>query len=85
VAIIDWYSRYILSWRVSNSLDVYFCIEALEKSFKYGHSFIFNTDQGSQFTSLCFTSVLLERNIQISQDGKVCAFKTFLLSGSGVP
>lgn len=70
VAIMDWYSRYVLSWHVSNSLDVSFCIEALEKSFQYGYPSIFNTDQGSQFTSLAFTNALLEKNIQISQDGK---------------
>lgn len=70
VAIMDWYSRYILSWRVSNTLDVSFCIEALEESFQYGYPSIFNTDQGSQFTSFAFTNALLEKNIQISQDGK---------------
>ncbi|UAJ74406.1 IS3 family transposase [Synechocystis sp. PCC 7339] len=70
VAIMDWYSRYVLAWHVSNSLDVSFCIEALEKSFQYGYPSIFNTDQGSQFTSLAFTNALLEKNIQISQDGK---------------
>ena len=79
VAVMDWYSRYVLSWRVSNSLDVSFCIEALEESFKYGHPCIFNTDQGSQFTSLSFTSVLLERKIQISQDGKGRAFDNIFI------
>jgi putative transposase len=79
VAVMDWYSRYVLSWRVSNSLDVSFCIEALEESFKYGHPCIFNTDQGSQFTSLSFTSVLLERKIKISQDGKGRAFDNIFI------
>lgn len=79
VAVMDWYSRYVLSWRVSNSLDVSFCIEALEESFKYGQPSIFNTDQGSQFTSLSFTNALLERNIQISQDGKGRAFDNIFI------
>jgi putative transposase len=70
VAIMDWYSRYVLSWRLSNSLDLSFCLEALEASFQYGQPSIFNTDQGSQFTSFSFTNALLERKIKISQDGK---------------
>lgn len=68
-----------MSWRVSNSLDTSFCIEALEESFKYGQPSIFNTDQGSQFTSLSFTKALLERNIQISQDGKSRAFDNIFI------
>lgn len=70
VAVMDWHSRYVLSWRISNSLDVSFCLEALEESFQYGQPDIFNTDQGSQFTSAAFTNALLERKIDISQDGK---------------
>ena len=69
VAIIDWYSRFLLSWRLSNSLDVHFCIEALNEALtQYGHPTIFNTDQGSQFTSQIFTGVLLKKSIQISMD-----------------
>ena len=65
VAVIDWYSRYVLSWRLSNTLDTGFCIEALEEALKKGRPEIFNTDQGSQFTGL------LERHgIKVSMDGK---------------
>jgi len=71
VAIMDWYSRKVLSWRLSNTMDTHFCIEALEEAIDlYGRPEIFNTDQGSQFTSFDFTSVLKENNIKISMDGK---------------
>ncbi len=71
VAIMDWHSRKVLSWRVSNSMETDFCIEALEEAIdKYGCPEIFNTDQGSQFTSESFTNVLKENNIKISMDGR---------------
>ena len=70
VAIIDWHSRYVLSWRLSNSLEADFCIEALEDALGQGQPEIFNTDQGSQFTSTAFTSVLLGKEIRISMDGR---------------
>lgn len=71
VAIIDWYSRRVLAWRVSNSLEPNFCVEALEEALThYGCPEIFNTDQGSQFTAEEFISVLLTLGIQISMDGK---------------
>lgn len=70
VAIMDWYSRYVLSWEISNTLDVNFCLEALEKALHVGTPEIFNTDQGSQFTSHAFTSCLLDNAIKISMDGK---------------
>ena len=70
VAIIDWYSRYVLSWRLSNTLDADFCVEALEEALKKGTPEIFNTDQGSQFTSEEFTGILKKHNIRISMDGK---------------
>jgi len=70
IAIIDWYSRYVLSWRLSNTLDTGFCVEALEEALKKGRSDIFNTDQGSQFTSEAFTGVLKKHGIKISMDGK---------------
>jgi putative transposase len=70
VAIIDWYSRYILSWRLSNTLDTDFCVEALEEAFEQGKPEIFNTDQGSQFTAAVFTRQLEQNNIRISMDGK---------------
>jgi putative transposase len=71
VAVMDWYSRRVLSWRVSNTMDTSFCVEALEEAIEnHGAPEIFNTDQGSQFTSEEFTGVLKEHNIQISMDGK---------------
>jgi putative transposase len=70
VAVIDWYSRYVLSWQLSNSLDVEFCIEALEESLEKGLPYIFNTDQGCQFTSKDFTGILLGKKIKISMDSK---------------
>jgi putative transposase len=70
-AIIDWFSRRVLSWRLSITLETDFCIEALEEAIAwYGKPEIFNTDQGSQFTSHAFTSVLREPGIAISMDGK---------------
>ena len=71
VAIMDWHSRRVLSWRLSNTMDVGFCIEALEEALaRYGKPEIFNTDQGSQFTSLAFTRVLKDACVQISMDGR---------------
>lgn len=70
VAIIDWFSRYVLSWRLSNSLEVYFCTEALDEALEKGCPEIFNSDQGSQFTSSDFTGTLLSKGIAISMDGK---------------
>lgn len=70
VAIIDWYSRYVLSWGISNSLDVSFCIDALKEALQKDKPEIFNTDQGCQFTSKQFTSILKKESIKISMDGK---------------
>jgi len=70
VAIIDWYSRYVLSWRLSNTLDAGFCVEALEEALKKGSPEIFNTDQGAQFTSEAFTGLLQQHGVRISMDGK---------------
>ena len=73
VAIVDWFSRRVLAWRVSISLDADFCIEALEEALaRYGKPEIFNTDQGSQFTSTGFIDVLKREEIAISMDGKGC-------------
>ncbi len=69
-AVIDWYSRYVLSWELSNSLDSLFCIAALEQALEQGTPEIFNTDQGSQFTSEAFTGVLLDKKIALSMDGR---------------
>jgi putative transposase len=70
VAIIDWYSRYVLSWRLSNTLDADFCVAALEEALGRGTPEIFNTDQGSQFTGEAFTGLLKEHGVRISMDGK---------------
>jgi len=71
VAIIDWYSRKVLGWRLSNTLDSSFCVECLESALSmYGVPEIFNTDQGCQFTALAFTSVLTQNGIMISMDGR---------------
>lgn len=71
VAVMDWHSRKVLSWRISNSMDSNFCIEALQEAIeKYGIPDIFNTDQGSQFTSNRFTEVLKKARIKISMDGR---------------
>ena len=70
VAIIDWYSRYVLAWELSNTLDADFCLEALTRALLTGTPDIFNSDQGSQFTGDDFTSILLARGIQISMDGR---------------
>jgi putative transposase len=70
VAIIDWYSRYVLSWRLSNTMDASFCVEALEEALKKGKPDIFNTDQGAQFTREAFTELLKQHGVKISMDGK---------------
>ena len=71
VAVIDWYSRKVLSWQLSNTMDSNFCVEALEEALAlHGRPEIFNTDQGSQFTSEDFTGILKKHGIQISMDGK---------------
>lgn len=71
VAIMDWYSRKVLAWRISNTMDAEFCVDALKEALsKYGKPEIFNTDQGSQFTSFLFTHTLKDNGIKISMDGK---------------
>jgi putative transposase len=70
-AVVDWYSRRVLAWKVSNTMDVHFCLEAVEEALeKHGNPEIMNTDQGSQFTSLAFTQLLKDNDIRISMDGK---------------
>lgn len=70
VAVIDWYSRYVLSWQLSNTLETQFCLDALELALVQRQPEIFNSDQGSQFTSEAFTAPLVERKIRISMDGR---------------
>jgi putative transposase len=70
VAVIDWLSRYVLSWALSITLDVAFCLEALDQALQHGRPEIFNTDQGAQFTSLAFTERLRQGGVRISMDGR---------------
>ena len=71
VAVMDWSTRKVLSWRISNTMDADFCIEALEEALaRFGRPEIFNTDQGSQFTSPRFTGVLRDAGVRISMDGR---------------
>ena len=71
VAVMDWATRKVLAWRVSNTMDVEFCIEALEEALaRFGRPEIFNTDQGSQFTSPRFTGILQRAGVRISMDGR---------------
>ena len=73
-AVIDWFSRYVLSWEISVTLELEFCIEALKHALSLGRPQVFNTDQGSQFTSIEFTKILLDAGVRISMDGKGRAF-----------
>jgi putative transposase len=70
VAVMDWYSRYVLSWALSLTLELEFCVEALQAALRRGHPEIFNSDQGSQFTSEKFTGELEKRGITVSMDGR---------------
>ena len=71
VAVMDWHSRKVLSWRLSNTMEADFCVEALEEAIeRYGCPEIFNTDQGAQFTSEAFTKLLKDNGIAISMDGR---------------
>jgi len=67
---MDWYSRYVLSWRLSNTLDADFCIDALQEALRKGRPDIFNTDQGAQFTGESFSGLLERHGVRISMDGK---------------
>lgn len=78
-AIMEWYSRYVLSWELSNTLESSFCVSALQQALQQGKPEIFNTDQGSQFTADVFTSVLEAAKIQISMDGKGRAFDNIFI------
>jgi putative transposase len=69
-AVIDWYSRYVLSWRLSNSLEGAFCVEAVQDALQFGTPKIFNTDQGSQYTATSFTTCLERAGVAISMDGR---------------
>ena len=79
VAIMDWFSRYVISWELSPTLENYFCVWALERALETGCPDIFNTDQGSQFTSTDFTACLKNDEIQISMDGRGRAFDNIFI------
>lgn len=70
VAIMDWFSRYVIAWQLSNTLDGGFCLSALDQALTFGKPEIFNTDQGSQFTAHAFTTCLQEADVRISMDGR---------------
>ena len=78
-AVLDWYSRYVLSWEISNTLDGDFCLTALERALQHGEPEIFNTDQGSQFTANAFTQRLEQAQIKISMDGKGRVFDNIFI------
>ena len=83
---MDWHSRHVLAWKLSNTMDTSFCVAALEEALGKGRPEIFNTDQGSQFTSEAFTQTLQEQRVQVSMDGKgryVGTWTTSSWSGCG--
>jgi putative transposase len=85
-AVIDWFSRRVLSWRLSITMEAGFCVEAVEEALAHhGKPEIFNTDQGSQFTSTVFTSLLTDNAIAISMDGRGAWRTMCSWSGSGAP
>jgi putative transposase len=82
-AVLDWHSRYVLSWALSNSLEVGFCLAVLEAALTRGRPEIFNTDQGAQFTSPAFTGRLVAAGVSISMDGRAGRWTTCSSNGSG--
>jgi len=84
VAVIDWYSRRVLSWRISNSMEAAFCVDCLEDALReHGKPEVFNSDQGSQFTSDDFTDVLKREDIAISMDGRGRAYDNIFVERLG--
>lgn len=79
VSIIDWYSRYVLAWQLSNTLDTAFCLAALDSALAQHQPLIFNTDQGAQFTAMAFTDRLAEADVRISMDGKGRALDNIII------
>jgi len=78
-AVMDWYSRYVIAFEVSNSMDVHFCLRCLDQALMFGTPEIFNTDQGAQFTSNSFTSVLERAGVRVSMDGRGRAFDNLFI------
>ena len=83
VAVMDWFSRYVLSWELSNTMETGFCLAALEAAFRFGQPEIWNSDQGSQFTSAEFLAPLKKRGISISMDGRGRALDNVSSSACG--
>ncbi len=83
VAVKDWGSRYVLSWRLSNTMDSEFCVEALERALSQGLPTIFNTDQGAQFTSRAFTEWVQASGAQCSMDGRGRCLDNVFIKGFG--
>lgn len=79
VAVMDWFSRYVLAWSVSVTMDVHFCLEALNNALARGRPDIFNTDQGAQFTSREFTGTLQDAGVRISMDGRGRVFDNIFI------
>jgi len=79
VAVLDWYSRYVLAWALSNTLEARLCLEAVDQALASGQPQIFNTDQGAQFTGAAFTGRLTEAKSQISMDGRGRALDNVLV------
>ena len=85
VAIMDWHSRYVVAWRLSNTLEAGFCVDALQEALGQGRPQVFNTDQGSQFTSWEFIQTLQEHRVKISMEGRDATATTSSWSGCGAP
>jgi putative transposase len=83
VAVMDWFSRFVLSWELSNTLETSFCVAALNAAFRFGQPEVWNSDQGSQFTSSEFLAPLQQRGILISMDGRDAHSTTFSSNGCG--
>lgn len=79
VAVLDWFSRFVLAWRLSNSIDVRFCLDALDDALSRGRPEIFNSDQGGQFTSKDFTGKLVDAGVKISMDGRGRAYDNIII------
>lgn len=79
VAVMDWFSRYVLSWQISTSMEYHFCLEALQEALQKGKPHIFNTDQGLQFTCEAFTETLEAEGIGVSMDGHGTAMDNIMI------
>ena len=85
MAVLDWFSRYVLAWHLSNTLDGGFCVDTLQQALPCGRPAIFHTDQGAQFTATAFTTMLEKAAIQISLDGQGRALDNIFIAPTGHP